>query len=163
MARQLSLLTALVLSGIPTVAFCQQPTPSTPLTSTSNPTSSLQKSDACGMELGKKHFNQLTPEQKERFREKMEQWKALHPEEREALMLREKMRRERIKLEVEEVLKTSGLQLDKDRQEMFILRYTQERHKIEEQLRKELEEKRRPLLKEMTNRLTTEFSQEKKE
>jgi len=106
----------------------------------------------------KKYIDRPIPEEKERFSEKIEKWKSLPPEEREALMLHEKMRREKMQHEIEETLKNSGLQLDKDRQEVFTLRYTQERRKIEEQLRKELEEKRRPLLKEMIERLVIEFS-----
>ena len=166
MARQLSLLTLLALGGFPAFAYSQEPAPTTvppipgAVEKDKNPAGSLQKTDGCGPEFWKKHLDQLSPEQKERFKEKIEKWKALPPEEREMLLNRDQMRRERIRLEVEEVLKNSGLKLDKDRQEMFMLRYTQERHKIEEQLRRELEEKRRPLLKELTDRLTTEFSQE---
>lgn len=105
----------------------------------------------------KNYFDRLSPDEKSRFAEKFEKWKSLPVEEREALMLHEKLRRERMQHEIAEVIKNSGLQLDKDRQEVFALRYTQERRKIEEQLRKELEEKRRPLLKDMTDRLITEF------
>ena len=120
------------------------------------PVVEAQKSNPSAEAL-KNYFDRLSPDEKSRFAEKFEKWKSLPVEEREALMLHEKLRRERMQHEIAEVIKNSGLQLDKDRQEVFALRYTQERRKIEEQLRKELEEKRRPLLKEMTDRLITEF------
>ena len=90
--------------------------------------------------------------------ENFERWKALPPEERQALMMHEKMQREKIVHEIDEAIKKTGLQLDKDRREVFALRYTQERRKIEDQLRKEMEEKRRPLLQEMLGHLVSEFN-----
>ena len=105
-----------------------------------------------------KLFNRLSPEERERFKENFERWKALPPEERQALMQHERMRREKMMQEIDEGLKKTGLQLDKDRREIFNLRYAQERRKIEEQLRKEMDEKRRPLMKELLERLTKEFS-----
>jgi hypothetical protein len=40
----------------------------------------------------------------------------------------------------------------------FAKRYGEERRKVEEQLRKEMEEKRKPLIKEVIARLKEEFS-----
>lgn len=71
---------------------------------------------------------------------------------------REHIRREKIAQEIDETLKKSGLQLDADRREVFALRYAQERRKIEEGLRKEMEAKRRPMMQEMMERLKKEFS-----
>ena len=111
-----------------------------------------------GAEFARKLFDRLTPEEREKFKENFERWKALPPEERQALLMHEKMHREKMEQEIGEAIKTSGLQLDKDRREVYVLRYTQERRKIEERIRREMDEKRRPLLKEMTERLKTEFS-----
>jgi len=110
------------------------------------------------VDFAKKLFDRLTPEEKARFMENFERWKALPPEERQALMMHEKMQREKIVHEIDEAIKKTGLQLDKDRREVFALRYTQERRKIEDQLRKEMEEKRRPLLQEMLGHLVSEFN-----
>lgn len=109
-------------------------------------------------EFVKKFFERMTPEERERFRENFERWKAMPMEERQALLMHEKMRREKMSQEIDDALKKTGLQLDKDRQEVFALRYSQERRKIEEQLRKEIEEKRRPLMNEMLERLRAEFN-----
>ena len=102
-------------------------------------------------------FDRLTPEEKARFEENFERWKVMSPEERQALILREKNRRNKAAQEIEDAIKKSGLQLDKDRREVYALRYTQERRKIEEQLRKDMEEKRKPLVSDMVERLKVEF------
>ena len=51
--------------------------------------------------------------------------------------------------EIEEAIRSTGLQLDPDRRQVFVLRYAQERRKIEEQLRSEMEQKRQTMLREM--------------
>ena len=135
-----------------------------PTMTSSESTDLNKKSEVTSLKNGdltdylKSRFEQLTPDEKQRLTEKFEKWKALPPEERAALIHHEKMRRERMQHEIEEALKKTGLQLNKERQDLFTLQYTQERRKIEEQLRKEIEEKRQSLLKEMTTRLTTEFA-----
>jgi hypothetical protein len=60
--------------------------------------------------------------------------------------------------DIEAAARESGLELDKERREQFAKRYTQERRKIEEQLRREMDEKRRPLVKEIVAKLKAEFS-----
>jgi len=55
-------------------------------------------------------------------------------------------------------LAESGLDLSGERRAFFAKRYGEERRKVEEQLRKEMEEKRRPLIKEIVARLKEEFS-----
>ena len=60
--------------------------------------------------------------------------------------------------DIDAALKDAGLELDAERRELFARRYGEERHKIEEQLHKELDEKRQPLLKEVIAKLKAEFS-----
>jgi len=169
MARQFILLITLVVSAIGNASFGQDPA-ITPVTPDSSPIPSppgFEKKNKPNRpffksgdpaDFAQKLFDRMTPEEKERFKENFERWKTLPPEERQALMMHEKMRRERMLQEIDEAIKKTALQLDKDRREMFALRYAQERRKIEEQLRREMEEKRRPLLKEMIERLSREFS-----
>lgn len=109
-------------------------------------------------ETRRRAFERLSPEEREKFRENFQRWKNLPPEERRALRDGEQFRRQKIEREIDEALKTSGLQLDADRRQVFALRYTQERRKIEEQIRKEIEQKRKPLLEAVVARLKTEFS-----
>jgi hypothetical protein len=100
----------------------------------------------------------LTPEQRKRFQENFQRWANLPPEEKKALRDREEVRKNFMQQEVEIVIRESGLQLEGARREEFIKRYAAERRKIEEQLRKETSEKRKPLVHELVARLRSEFS-----
>ncbi|HYR57507.1 MAG TPA: hypothetical protein VEO95_02710 [Chthoniobacteraceae bacterium] len=100
----------------------------------------------------------LTPEQRKRFQENFVRWANLAPEEKKALLDREELRKKVIQQEVEVAIQESGLQLDGERRAQFVRRYGEERRKIEEQLRKETNEKRKPLVHELIGRLKTEFS-----
>ena len=175
MARQFILLTAIAIQALGVCAFGQDgaasPPPKPqgspgvpgapqppPFDKRPRPERQFMKGGGEPADFVEKLFNRLSPEERERFKENFERWKALPPEERQALMQHERMRREKMMQEIDEGLKKTGLQLDKDRREIFNLRYAQERRKIEEQLRKEMDEKRRPLMKELLERLTKEFS-----
>ena len=102
----------------------------------------------------------LTPEQRQRFVENLKRWSNLPPEEKKALADREGVHRKKIAEEIEQAIGNAGLPLEGERRALFARRYVEERRKVEEQLRKELEEKRMPLLKEMVARLKAEFSNE---
>ena len=114
--------------------------------------------DAEKFENVRKALDALTPEQRKRFQENFQRWSNLPPEEKKALADREIFRRKKIAEEIDAALKDSGLELDAERRELFARRYGEERHRIEEQLRKELDEKRQPLLKEVIAKLKAEFS-----
>ena len=106
----------------------------------------------------RKAIEALTPEQRKRFQENFLRWSNLSPEEKKALADREIFRRKKIAEDIDAALKEAELELDAEHRELFARRYGEERHKIEEQLHKELDDKRRPLLKEIIARLKTEFS-----
>jgi cation diffusion facilitator CzcD-associated flavoprotein CzcO len=104
-------------------------------------------------------FEQLSPDQKNKFLDNLDQWKAMSPEEQELFRDRELFRREKIAEEIQDAIVKSGLRLDDDQREVYALRYTQERRKIEEALRKEIDIKRRAMVGDMLVRLKTEFTQ----
>jgi hypothetical protein len=106
----------------------------------------------------RKALEALTPSQRKRFQENLIRWSMLSPEEKKALRDREELRKTLVAQEVDTAIKESGLDLDSERRELFGKRYSEERRKIEEQLRKEAAEKRRPLVKEMVARLKQEFA-----
>ena len=81
----------------------------------------------------------------------------LPPEKRQMLLGMDEERRKVAREEIERAISDNGLQLDEERKKAFIRRYFDERHAIEEKLRKESEEKRRQLLGEMKARLKVEF------
>ena len=79
-------------------------------------------------------------------------------EERQALRLLAQKRRERLEQSVDEFVQRNGWTLDPERRKQLIERFAQERRTIEETLRKEMEEKRRPMLREMSEKLKAEFA-----
>jgi Protein of unknown function (DUF3106) len=109
-------------------------------------------------ETARKAIDALTPDQRKRFQENFLRWSNLSPEEKKALADRDTFRRKKIAEDIDAALKEAGLILDGDRREAFGKRYGEERHKIEEQLRKDIDEKRTPLLKEVVAKLKVEFS-----
>ena len=119
-----------------------------------HPPRNKDKSDA---DMPRKIFENLPPEQQQKMRENYERWMKMTPEERKAMREREMIRREKILQEIEDAIKASGLELDQPTRDMYVMRYTLARREIEEKLQKEIEEKRRPLLKELINRLKEEF------
>ena len=106
----------------------------------------------------RKALDALTPEQRKRFQENFLRWTNLSPEEKKALQDREEIRKKFVAQEIETAIKESGLELDPERREQFVKRYGEERRKIEEQVRKEMIEKRKPLVREMVAKLKQEFS-----
>ena len=82
----------------------------------------------------------------------------MSPEAKKALRDRDEFRRKKMAEDVDASIRGLGIELDKDRKEQFAKRYIEERRKIEEQIRREMEEKRRPLVQEMVARLKQEFS-----
>ena len=106
----------------------------------------------------RKALDALTPDQRKRFQENFLRWANLPPEEKKALRDREEVRKKFMEQEVQAAIQETGLTLDGERRIQFIQRYGEERKKIEEQLRKEMQEKRRPLVKDLLARLKAEFS-----
>ena len=100
----------------------------------------------------------LTPEQRQRFIENLKRWTNLPPEQKKLLGDREGVRRKKIAEETETAINKSGLTIEGERRAHFAKRYAEERRKVEEQLRKEMDEKRQPLLDELVARLKAEFS-----
>jgi len=104
----------------------------------------------------------LSPEQRRRFGENMMRWSNLSAEEKKALRDSEVVRQKHIEQEVNLAIASSGLRLDGPRRTEFVKRYTEERRKIEEQLRFEMMEKRKPMVRELVERLKTEFADPKR-
>jgi len=106
----------------------------------------------------RKAIDALTPEQRKRFQENFLRWSNLPVEQKKSLRDREELRRKRMAEEIEMAVRESGLDLEQDRRQQFAKRYVAERRKIEEQLRAETDEKRKPLVKDLIARLKEEFS-----
>jgi len=111
-------------------------------------------------DLGDAHwiFENVTQEERQKFKENLERWRKLTPEKRAELRDKEETRRQHMLEEINCAIDQSGLNLDRDQLQIYALRYVQERRKVEEQLRKDIEERRKNLLDQMNQRLTKEFA-----
>jgi hypothetical protein len=103
----------------------------------------------------------LSPEQRKRFGENLLRWSNLPPEEKKALREGEAVRQKYIEQEVNMAINASGLRLEGERRVQFVKRFTEERRKIEEQLRHEMMERRKPMVRELVSRLKSEFADSK--
>ncbi len=108
----------------------------------------------------RKAIDALTPEQRKRFQENFARWMNLAPDEKRSLRDRDEVRRKRMTDETESAATQAGLPLEGERRTKFSKRYAEERRKVEEQLRREMEEKRKPLVQEIIARLEAEFSED---
>jgi len=101
----------------------------------------------------------LTPEQRRRFQENFQRWSNFSPEDKKALSDRESFRHRKMAEDIDQAIKSTNLELDPEQRALFVKRYSEERHQIEEQIRKDSDEKRQPLLAEMLAKLKSEFTQ----
>jgi len=173
MARELSRLSALICVSLALwlasgTCLLAEP-PAAPAAESSSPTPGGTPENGKGGKLSKgvngpafenvrKALDALTPEQRKHFQENFIRWANLSPEEKKELRDREEVRKKLMATDVENALRDAGLQLDSEHRELFVKRYGEERRKIEEQLRKEMQEKRKPLLKDLAARLKQEFA-----
>ncbi|HET9857963.1 MAG TPA: DUF3106 domain-containing protein [Chthoniobacterales bacterium] len=101
----------------------------------------------------------MPPEDRQIFRRNAERWMQMGPEERKVLREREKVYRQRVKVEVDSTLRDSGLRLEGEKRDQFEQRYLQERRRIEHELRQETEAKRQEQLPALRERLKKEFQE----
>lgn len=104
-----------------------------------------------------KYYDSLTPDQQQSVRDNWPRWQKMTVEERERFRQNEENRRAKMLAEIDAAIKASGLQLDGKARDEYIMRYTEERRKIEQKLQKEMEEKRKPLVQGLIERLKEEF------
>lgn len=104
-----------------------------------------------------KALEALTPEQQTRFKENFVRWINLSPDEKRAMRERDETRKKKMAEETQQALRESGLNLEPAQRGKFAKRYAEERRKLEERLRAEVEEKRKPQVAEIIAQLRTEF------
>jgi hypothetical protein len=114
-------------------------------------------------ERAMRDLEKLTPEQRN------EVWRAvwavlnLPTEERQKLIGQEDERRQKVKEEIDRMLKNTGIQIPDDQRRKFFHRYFSSRRTIEEQVKKEGEERRQTLMAELEGKLKQEFGSTKAE
>jgi hypothetical protein len=103
-------------------------------------------------------LNALTPEQLQRFQQNFLRWSNLSPEEKKLLRERDTLQRQKMMTEAQNSLAKTGLQLSEEQKTQFFKRYGEERRKIEEGIRQEMETVRKPRVESLIQQLKSEFS-----
>ena len=99
----------------------------------------------------------MPPEARQNFRRNAERWMHMSPAERNVMRQRENLRRETIKRETEAAVRQSGLNLNPQERAQFESRYIQERRKVEQTLRQQIEAERQKELPALIQQLKKEF------
>jgi hypothetical protein len=105
----------------------------------------------------RKRLEKMAPKERERFLENLNRWKSMGEDERRKLKEAGRDDWSRMREEVDKAIKDLGLTLDRDQREVFELRFRQERRKVEQKVREQMDAIRRPLLDEMQEVLRKEF------
>jgi hypothetical protein len=106
----------------------------------------------------REQFEQLPKQDRERFMANWQRGRSMGEEERIELMKKALSERQRVEATINEALKKLDLDLDRDQREVFELRFRQERRKIEEKLRAEIDRQRAGLIDAMLEDLKREFA-----
>lgn len=152
---------ALILLGF-AVATGESQVASTSPSSSATPAASATPSTSSGrFELLRKAFDQLSPEQQERILQNLRRWQDLSTDERDVLRQRERVQKQKQEASINEAYLKSGLQLNEEQRALFRRRYLQERRRLEEQLVREIQEKRQAGNATIIESLKKEFSASK--
>jgi hypothetical protein len=102
----------------------------------------------------------LPPTARQDFQRNAERWMRMSPQERDILRQRENLRQAQIKRETEAALRDSGLRLDQEKRSQFESRYIQERRRMEQTLRQQIESERQKEIPALIQQLKREFQLE---
>ena len=106
----------------------------------------------------RKAIDALTPEQHKRFQENFKRWNDLPPGDKKLLREREEFRKSKMATDLDAAIRATGLDFTKEQREQFVNRYTEERRKLEQQIQKEFDERRKQRVKELLEKLKSEFT-----
>lgn len=99
----------------------------------------------------------MPPAARQNFQRNAERWLRMSPAERNVLRQRENLRRETIKRETDAAVRDSGLHLNPQERAQFESRYIQERRKVEQTLRQQIEAERQKEIPALIQQLRKEF------
>jgi hypothetical protein len=99
----------------------------------------------------------MPPDARQNFQRNAELWMRMTPEQRNLMRQRENVRRQTITREADAAVRDSGLQLNPQERARFESRYIQERRKVEQSLRQQIEAERQKELPALIQQLKREF------
>jgi hypothetical protein len=123
-------------------------------------THGLSAGQAHGPPVGqsvKERWLAMPPDARQNFRRNAELWMQMSPEQRSLMRQRETMRRQVITREADAAVRNSGLQLTPQQRAQFESRYIQERRKVEQTLRQQIEAERQKEIPALIRELKKEF------
>jgi hypothetical protein len=99
----------------------------------------------------------MPPDARQNFRRNAEVWMQMTPEQRNLMRQRENVRRQIITRDADAAVRDSGLQLNPQQRAQFESRYIQERRKVEQSLRQQIETERQKEIPALIQQLRKEF------
>jgi hypothetical protein len=99
----------------------------------------------------------MPPDARQNFRRNADLWMQMTPEQRNLMRQRENMRRQIITREADAAVRDSGLQLNPQERARFESRYIQERRKVEQSLRQQIQTERQKEIPALIQQLRKEF------
>jgi hypothetical protein len=103
----------------------------------------------------------MPPEARQNFQRNAQLWMQMTPEQRNLMRQRENTRRQIITREADAAIRDSGLQLNPQERARFESRYVQERRKVEQSLRQQIETERQKEIPALIQQLRKEFQIDK--
>jgi hypothetical protein len=99
----------------------------------------------------------MPPDARQNFQRNAQLWMQMTPEQRNLMRQREISRRQAITREADAAVRDSGLQLNAQERARFESRYIQERRKVEQSLRQQIETERQKEIPALIQQLRKEF------
>ena len=99
----------------------------------------------------------MPPDARQNFQRNAQLWMHMSPEQRNLMRQRENMRRQIMTREADAAARNSGLQLNPQERARFESRYIQERRRVEQSLRQQIETERQKEIPALIQQLRKEF------
>ena len=99
----------------------------------------------------------MPPDARQNFQRNAQLWMQMSPEQRNLMRQRENLRRQMITRDADAAVRDSGLQLNPQERARFESRYVQERRKVEQTLRQQIETERQKEIPALIQQLRKEF------
>jgi len=99
----------------------------------------------------------MPPDARQNFQRNAQLWMQMTPEQRNLMRQRENMRRQAMTRDADSAVRDSGLQLNPQERARFESRYIQERRKVEQSLRQQVETERQKEIPALIQQLRKEF------
>lgn len=99
----------------------------------------------------------MPPDARQNFQRNARLWMQMSPEQRNLMRQRENMRRQIMTREADAAARDAGLQLNPQERARFESRYIQERRKVEQSLRQQIETERQKEIPALIQQLRKEF------